>query len=84
MNIMLQDRFMRRPDVRAAVGFSDTSLDTAVSSGTFPPPIKLLGARAVGWVSSEVDAVIQARIAGRNNDEVRALVASIVAKRGRK
>ena len=79
---VFQEKFLRRPDVLAMVGVRKTSLDTAIADGIFPPPIKLLGARAVGWVASEVEAVIQARLTGRSNDDVRALVAGLVSNRG--
>ena len=40
-----------------------------------------LGARAVGWPAGEVSAVNAARIAGRTDDEIRALVARLELER---
>ena len=40
-----------------------------------------LGARAVGWPAGEVSAVNAARIAGKSDDDIRALVASLELKR---
>jgi hypothetical protein len=40
-----------------------------------------LGARAVGWPSDEVDAINSARIAGKTDEEIRALVAKLEADR---
>jgi prophage regulatory protein len=40
-----------------------------------------IGARASGWPSSEVAAINAARIAGATNEEIRALVAKLVAAR---
>ena len=48
--------------------------------GLFPLPIKL-GERAAGFVKAEVDAVINARIAGASDDEIRVLVCKIHADR---
>ena len=40
-----------------------------------------LGARAVGWPADEVEAINAARIAGRTDEEVRALVSKLEASR---
>jgi prophage regulatory protein len=37
-------------------------------------PVKISGARAAGWPQHEISAVIDARIAGASDDEIRALV----------
>ncbi len=52
-----------------------------MSAGLWPRPVKI-GPRAVAWPEHEVDAVIAARIAGKSDDEVRALVAKLHAARG--
>jgi predicted DNA-binding transcriptional regulator AlpA len=51
-------------------------------AGLFVPPLRI-SRSAVGWVASEVDAVIQARIAGRSDEEIRTLVRDLVASRAR-
>jgi len=38
-----------------------------VAQGKFPQPIRL-GARAVGWLSSEVDAWIREKVKGTRSD----------------
>jgi prophage regulatory protein len=40
-----------------------------------------LGARAVGWPSGEVAAINAARIAGKPDEEIRALVVKLEAAR---
>ena len=45
------------------------------------PPISL-GLRSVGWPQYELDALASARIAGKSEDEIRALVLDLVAARG--
>ncbi len=57
-----QKTLIRRREVLARTGHSDTGLDRAMQDHGFPEPIKI-GARAVAWVEDEVDAWIEARIA---------------------
>ena len=57
-----------------------SSVYAAISKGTFPHPIKL-GERMVAWLQSEVTAIINARIAGKSNDEIKALVIDLEAAR---
>jgi prophage regulatory protein len=45
-----------------------------------PKPISL-GSRAVGYLQHEVDSVLFARIAGKNNEQIKELVKSLMAKR---
>jgi len=52
---------LRRKQVEARTGYSRSSLYKHMSEGTFPAQIKL-GARAVGWIESEVTAFLEARI----------------------
>lgn len=60
--------------VKTAVGYrSHASIYTAIRDGLFTRPVPL-GARAVGWPSDEVQAIIAARIAGKNEPEIRELV----------
>ncbi|MGB8032061.1 MAG: AlpA family transcriptional regulator [Terracidiphilus sp.] len=53
---------LRLPAVRLRTGLSRSSSYLQIAHGTFPPPISL-GARAVGWVESEVDDWIARKIA---------------------
>ena len=57
---------LRRKQVEARTGYSRSSLYKRMSEGTFPAQIKL-GARAVGWIESEVTAFIESRIAASRN-----------------
>jgi prophage regulatory protein len=47
-------------------GLSRPTVWRLVKQGKFPKPIRLTSAHAVGWLSSEVQAWIQARIAQRD------------------
>jgi prophage regulatory protein len=53
--------FLRLPQVRQRTGLSRSSLYAKILHGEFPPPINL-GARAVGWLESEVDEWINDRV----------------------
>lgn len=58
-------RVLRLPEVLLRTGKRRTSLLQAVRRGDFPRPIHL-GPRAIGFVESEVDAWIDARMAERD------------------
>ena len=66
--------------VIAFTGQSRSSIYAAIPAGLFPPPIKIT-ARAVGWCAEEVRALNAARIACKSSDDIKALVASLVAVR---
>jgi len=53
---------LRLPIVKARTGLSRSTIYVRVSDGTFPKPVSL-GARAVGWPESDIDAWISGRIA---------------------
>lgn len=72
---------LRLRDVTKATGLSRSSVYLRVSQGTFPHPVKLGGARAVGWPESDVDQVLEAYIAGRSEEDLQQLVAQIEAAR---
>lgn len=60
-----QSALIRRKAVEARTGLSRTSIYRNVASGSFPKPVAL-GDRAVGWVESEIDQWIAARIESRD------------------
>ena len=51
---------LRRPQVEARTGLSRSTLYQYIQDGLFPRPVSL-GARAVGWLDSEVNTWIAAR-----------------------
>lgn len=71
---------LRLPPTLAKTGDSRSTHYAKVAAGLMPPAVRL-GARSVGWVEREVDAVLAARIAGKTDDEVRELVRELVASR---
>lgn len=54
-------RFLRLSEVRGRVPYSRATIYRLITAGLFPRPYSL-GARAVAWLESEVDAWIAARV----------------------
>ena len=73
-------QILRLPRVIQALGIGRTTLYTDIAGGLFPRPVKL-GARSVGWPESEVDAIVAAKIAGKSDSDIRALVRELEAAR---
>ena len=55
-------RVLRLPDVRQITGLSRSSIYAKAKEGTFPRPIGLGSAYAVGWLSDEVEAWLEAQV----------------------
>jgi len=53
---------------------------TQIKEGLLPPSISL-GERSKGFIFSELNAVLGARIAGQSNEQIKVLVKSLVAQR---
>jgi prophage regulatory protein len=58
---MTTQTIIRIKQVKERTGLSRSTLYTLIKEGKFAPPI-LIGARAVGWLSSDIDAWIESRI----------------------
>ena len=72
---------LRMPAVKAETGHkSHASIYNAIRAGLFPQPVQI-GQRAVGWPDYEVKAINQARIAGKSEGDIRALVQRLHATR---
>lgn len=71
---------LRLPAVKLATGLSRSTLYLRISHGVFPKPVSL-GGRAVGWPAQEVAALNAARIAGKPDAEICALVLELEAAR---
>ena len=57
-----------------------SSVYAAIAKGLFTSPIKI-GERMSAWLQSEITAINNARIAGKSNDEIKALVIELEAAR---
>ncbi|MAZ65496.1 MAG: transcriptional regulator [Kangiellaceae bacterium] len=73
-------KYLRKKDVLKQSAIGSTSLYYEVQEGTFPPPVPL-GARAVGYLEHEVQAILAAKAAGYTPDQLKALVQQLIAKR---
>ncbi len=76
---MLQT-ILRLPAVKFESGYSRSTIYLRIAQGLWPKPVNL-GVRMVGWPNSEVTAMNAARIAGKTDDEIRALVIKLEAAR---
>ena len=79
---LVPNALMRTPDVCAVTGMARPTLYEAMARGLFPRPIKL-GTNSSAWPASEVNAMCAARIAGKSEDEIRAMVIDLTALRKR-
>ena len=71
---------LRLPIVLRERGRSRSSHYLDIQQGLFTPPISI-GLRAVGWPVNEVATLNAARIAGKTDEEIRALVLKLEASR---
>ncbi len=71
---------LRLPAVIRERGRSRSAHYMDIQQGLFTPPVPI-GARAVGWPADEVAMLNAARIAGKTEDEIRALVAKLQVAR---
>jgi prophage regulatory protein len=55
------EKIIRLKQVKMRCGLSRSTLYNRIATGEFPRPIAL-GPRSVGWIESEIDAWITARI----------------------
>jgi len=63
MSQKIQNAFkiLRRKQVESRTGLSRSTIYARIAAGLFPRPIDL-GGRAVGWLETEIDTWIKARI----------------------
>ena len=71
---------LRLPAVKAQSGYSRSTIYLRMSQGLWTKPVSL-GARAVAWPAGDAAALNAARIGGRTDDQIRALVLKLEAGR---
>lgn len=71
---------LRLPDVLHLRGRGKTAHYADIEAGLFTRPVPI-GSRAVGWPECEVIELNRARIAGKNDDEIRGIVTELEARR---
>ncbi len=68
---------------KESLGVSRSTFYLQVSEGLITKPVQI-GARAVGWPSNEIEAILNARIAGKSPDEIKDLVKNLESLRIKK
>ncbi|MCB0689985.1 MAG: AlpA family transcriptional regulator [Saprospiraceae bacterium] len=58
---LARQTILRRKQVEARTGLSRSTIYERTKAGTFPVPISI-GAKAVGWLESEIDAWLTTQI----------------------
>lgn len=76
----MQYTIRRGKEARGKFGVGNSTWYEWIARGVMPPGIAL-GERSVGWPDYELDAIAAARIAGKSEDEIRALVLDLIAAR---
>jgi prophage regulatory protein len=71
----------RRPTVEQAIGKSRSTIYREIQKGLFTKPVSIGGDR-VAWPASEIQAINQARIAGKSDADIKLLVIELEALRG--
>lgn len=66
-----------------SLGVSRSTFYLQIADGLITKPVQI-GARAVGWPSNEIEAILNARIAGKTPDEIKALVKELEKQRAQK
>ena len=61
MGETMSEKFLRLTEVQRRVPYSRSTIYLKVSRGEFPQPLNL-GARAVGWLESDIEQSIAQRI----------------------
>ena len=73
-------KILRLPAVLGKRGLSRSTHYLDIQNGLFTHPVSI-GLRAVGWPDHEVDTINAARIAGKTDSEIRALVSKLEVAR---
>lgn len=71
---------IRRPEVLKLTARSKSSLSLDEKNGLFVPPISI-GNRAIAYRKVEVEAVVNARIQGKSNEQIKQLVSELINQR---
>jgi len=71
---------LRLHEVKKITGLSRSSIYNHIEKGLFTKQISI-GLRAIGWPKNEVEVLLQARIAGYTNEQIKELVLSLESER---
>ena len=73
-------RILRIKQIKAQTGLPNSTIYDHIGKGLFCHPIKL-SERCSGWLESEVTAIMGARISGKSEAEIKALVLALENQR---
>jgi prophage regulatory protein len=59
---------LRLPQVKARTGLSRSTIYSRIAQGSFPKPVTLGGARAVGWVEAQIESWIDRQVHASRGD----------------
>ena len=78
--LQIINHLLKRPVVEEAMGKSRATLYRDIQRGLLTKPVDIGGTR-VAWPASEIAAINKARIAGKTDAEIKALVIELEAAR---
>ena len=76
----METEIIRLPEVSRTTGLARSTIYLRIEQGLLPKPVSL-GGKAVGWPASEISQINAARIAGKSNEEISALVQQLMLER---
>lgn len=76
----MSQRILRLPAVKSECGYSRSTIYLRIAQKLWTRQVRL-GEKSVGWPAEEVAALNAARIAGKTDSEIRALVLRLEAAR---
>lgn len=74
---------LRLASAKTQFGLSRSTFYLQIAEGLITSPVQI-GARAVGWPSNEIEAILNARISGKTPTEIKALVKELEKQRTQK
>lgn len=78
-----KNTILRLASAKTTFGFSRSTFYLQIAEGLITKPVPI-GARAVGWPSNEIEAILNARIAGKPPTEIKALVKQLEKQRSQR
>jgi prophage regulatory protein len=73
-------RILRIKQIKTQTGLPNSTIYDHIKKGLFCRPIKL-SERCSGWLETEINAIMGARIAGKSETEIKELVLSLENQR---
>jgi len=73
-------KLIKEPKALELSAHGRSTFRSRIKEGLMTPPVRL-GENSVAWPEKEMEAINAARIAGKSDDEIRQLVARLVADR---